>query len=101
MEIPRLDVSKIGLLSDSPSKEDINYCGIELFEAFSKCGFIYIANHGINDTEITNAFKASKDFFLQPDEKKNNVKKGDDVDQGWVSAGREIFDQSASGKVIS
>lgn len=48
MVIGQLSVAKIGLKSTEPSVEDYREVGAMLKEAFSKLGFVYILDHGID-----------------------------------------------------
>ena len=48
MEISQLSVAKIGLKSTEPSVDDYREVGAKLKEAFSKLGFVYILDHGID-----------------------------------------------------
>ncbi len=49
MEISQLSVAKIGLKSTEPSVDDYREVGAKLKEAFSKLGFVYILDHGIDE----------------------------------------------------
>ena len=83
MEISELSLSKIGLqVSNDPSTEALISCGKGLREAFSKVGFVYIRDHGINPEVIKNAMETSKQYFMMPVEAKNE--RNFDVHQGYV-----------------
>ena len=101
MEIAQISISNIGLKTENPSKEDLAKCGQELFGAFSKLGFVYISDHGINGDIISGAFETSKDFFLLPPEEKNRIRKPAGPDQGYVERGQEIFDASKDAERVN
>ena len=52
MEISQISIAKIGLKSADPSFDDYKGVGAKLREAFSKLGFVYIKDHGIEDATI-------------------------------------------------
>jgi isopenicillin N synthase-like dioxygenase len=52
MEISEISVANIGLKAADPSYEDYWEVGDKLKEAFSKLGFVYIRDHGIDDVII-------------------------------------------------
>ena len=97
MEIPKLSVAKISLLIEKPSREDFESFGKELYESFSKVGFAYILDHGVDKKLIKSAMAASRDFFKLDREIKEAIPRHPDVQQGYVAPGREIFDQKEDG----
>lgn len=101
MEIAQISVSNIGLKTKTPSKSDLSKCGQDLFDAFSKLGFVYIRDHGIDDDVISGAFETSKEFFLLPSEEKFRTKKATGPDQGYVQRGQEIFDASKDAEKVA
>ena len=100
MEIVNVSVSKIGLASENPSESDFEECGRTLFDAFSKIGFVYLCDHGIEANVVSEAFKASKEFFCLPQELKDLVRKVEGSDQGYVGRGQEIFDASEDAEKV-
>ena len=52
MEISQISIAKIGLKSADPSCDDYKEVGAKLREVFSKLGFVYIKDHGIDATTI-------------------------------------------------
>ena len=53
MEIAKVSIAKIGLGSAEPTFDDYKEVGEKLREAFSKLGFVYISDHGVDDELIT------------------------------------------------
>jgi len=100
MEIVKVSVSKIGLDSENPTAADFDECGRSLFEAFSKIGFVYLCDHGIDGSVISQAFETSKEFFCLPPEVKNLTRKSGGSDQGFVGRGQEIFDASQDAEKV-
>ena len=91
MEISKVDVVDIGLNVSTPSDNEYNKVGERLFEAFEKIGFVYITGHGISTEVISNSMKASKEFFLLPEDSKKQILRDPEIQQGYVSAGQELF----------
>ena len=52
MEISQISIANIGLKSADPSFDDYKEVGTKLREAFTKLGFVYISDHGIDDAII-------------------------------------------------
>ena len=52
MEIAKVSIDKIGLGS-APAFDDYKEVGDKLREAFSKLGFVYISDHGVDEELIT------------------------------------------------
>ena len=102
MEISQLDLQQIGLhIKAEPSKEALVAFGKSLRKAFASVGFAYIKNHGVEETLIGEAMKASEAFFLLSSEAKEAIPRDPDVQQGYVAPGREIFDQKEDGTKAS
>jgi len=98
MEINELSLAEIGLhVTSEPSTETLLSCGKGLREAFSLVGFVYIRDHGIKDDLIKSAMEASQQYFLMPTEVKEAFPRDPAIQQGYVSPGREIFDQKEDG----
>ena len=95
MEIPRLDIS---LLVSEPYCTDVqDNFGKSLRKAFSSIGFVYLSNHGIDQTLINDVMSVSKRFFLQDENEKSQVASSEETQQGYVKPGMEIFDQNEDG----
>jgi len=92
MEIATIDVSKIGLGIEKPTFDDFKDVGLKFREAFSKLGFVYITNHGVDNRIIEEAMKASKAFFELDQTIKDKASKTEAIIQGYVKPGQEIFD---------
>jgi isopenicillin N synthase-like dioxygenase len=101
MEINEISIAKIGLESPNPTLEDFESCGKSFFESFSKIGFAYIRDHGIESSLISEAFESSREFFSLPIEAKNRVRKIKGDDQGYVGRGQEIFDASQDSEKVA
>ncbi|XP_046448257.1 2-oxoglutarate-dependent dioxygenase htyE-like [Daphnia pulex] len=64
----------------------------QLDEAFSTVGFVYLTNHGIDQTIIDKVLKASKHFFLLPDDiKKQTCRDYSKNNDGYVGINQEIL----------
>ena len=48
-----MSIAKIGLDSAEPTLDDFRDIGERLKEAFSKIGFVYLCDHGIDDDVIS------------------------------------------------
>ena len=94
MEIPELNLSKIGLLSkNEPLEVDYNKCGQSLRAALSSAGFLYIENHGIDQNLIDKAMRVSKEFFILPREVKESLSSDPKLDISYIGPGDEVINQ--------
>ena len=100
MEITEISIDKIGLKSPNPTDEDLKRIGQCFFDSFSKIGFAYIRDHGIDESLISEAFESSREFFSLPIETKDRVRKVKGADQGYVARGQEIFDASQDAEKV-
>ena len=91
MEIKVIDISRIGLSTPSPSDEDYRETGDELFKAFEKVGFVYIKAHGVSKQIIDQSMERSRAFFNLPIDKKKQMLRDPEIQQGYVEAGMELF----------
>ena len=91
MEIKVINISRIGLSTPSPSDEDYRKTGEELFKAFEKVGFVYIKAHGVSKQIIDQSMEKSREFFNLPIERKKQMLRDPDIQQGYVEAGMELF----------
>ena len=91
MEISKVDIGDIGLYKSNPSDQDYKKVGEKLFEAFEKIGFVYITGHGISNDVISYSMETSKEFFLLPESSKKLILRDPEIQQGYVSAGQELF----------
>jgi len=99
-----VDIGKIGLAVEKASIEDLKTVGKELSAAFKEIGFVFVSNHGIDESITTTARESSKEYFkLNPEVKGEGKLKGSgsNVYQGWVKPGKEIFDQDEKGMIAS
>ena len=92
MQIPVLDLSPF--LND---KDSLPALASKLDSALSKCGFVHLINHGLNPDLIANTFSSSASFFALNESLKTTVETTEATQQGFVSQGREVFDQSEDG----
>ncbi|KAJ3104791.1 hypothetical protein HDU97_008859 [Phlyctochytrium planicorne] len=66
----------------------------EVVDAFTKVGFVYLANHGIPDAMLKGVFDKSKAFFNLPLEEKIKIAwETPESNRGYVSPGREKVTQ--------
>lgn len=65
-KIPTIDISPL----IENSKDGILHVAEEIREAYTKVGFAYIINHGIQESLMDSTFSAAKDFHSLPIEKK-------------------------------
>ena len=91
MEIKVVDVDRIGLCNASPSDKDYQITGDELFRAFEKVGFVYIKGHGVSKQTIEQSMEKSRAFFNLPIQKKKQMLRDPEIQQGYVEAGMELF----------
>jgi isopenicillin N synthase-like dioxygenase len=52
MELAQVSISKIGLKCSEPTFEDYQEVGLQLRKAFSKLGFVYLKDHGVDESII-------------------------------------------------
>jgi isopenicillin N synthase-like dioxygenase len=79
-QIPVID---IGAILDG---SDITRVASEIHSAATEIGFFYIANHGINESLIDQAFAVSRDFFALPVGAKKTIAV-DTSQRGWMATG--------------
>ena len=91
MEIKVININRIGLSTSSPSDDDYKIVGDELFRAFEKVGFVYIRGHGVSRQTIDQSMERSRAFFDLPIDKKKQMLRDPDIQQGYVEAGMELF----------
>ena len=91
MEILEVNISGIGLNVSSPKDNDYREAGDRLFQAFEEIGFVYITGHGVSSDIISKSMETSKDFFLLPEDSKKQILRDPEIQQGFVSAGQELF----------
>ncbi|KAH3842119.1 hypothetical protein DPMN_115607 [Dreissena polymorpha] len=97
--IPVIDFSKLGLnVSQNACDEDsLKTVGSQIRDAFSKSGFCYLTNYGIQQTEIDHFMEVSKQFFYQTTEEKNKCVRGTERNFGWVAVEREHLNPERPG----
>ncbi|XP_068744920.1 uncharacterized protein [Montipora capricornis] len=91
--IPVVDFSAMGLQNKDPLKENnqpIKELADQLYQAFSKIGFVYLKNHGIPQEMIDSAFETYDTFFNLSDEVKEKYSKKEGTSpDGWDALERE------------
>jgi len=99
--IPVVDFEIMGLNAEkNPPKdeESLRKLAEDIYTAFSTIGFVYLKNHGISDTEISDVRKAGDEFFTLPaDVKRKYTRASDGSNFGWVSLERESLNPSRPG----
>ena len=58
-----VDIGKIGLGVEKASIEDLKNVGKELSAAFKEIGFVFVSNHGIDESITITARESSKEYF--------------------------------------
>jgi len=74
--------------------EDVRRLVRELSDGFGTWGFLYIKGHGIPQDLIDKAFTGSKEFFMQPSDKKEKCMRGAGISEGYLPPKGEIFDEN-------
>jgi isopenicillin N synthase-like dioxygenase len=64
MEIAQVSISKIGLKYSEPTFEDYQEVGLQLRKAFSKLGFVYLKDHGVDESVIERCVKYLSELLL-------------------------------------
>ncbi|XP_046556650.1 proline hydroxylase buaE-like isoform X2 [Haliotis rubra] len=86
--IPIVDFEKYGLHITDPGSvrsEVLEDTANGICDAFSTVGFVYLVNHGIEQSKIDVMFQSSKDFFSQPTEVKETCARNKSIgNHGWV-----------------
>ena len=59
-----VDIASIGLSVEKAGIEDLRNVGKELSASFEEIGFVFVKNHGIDETVISRARAASKEYFM-------------------------------------
>jgi len=99
--IPVVDFGIMGLNCKAPPSHDdesVKALAEKIYTAFSTIGFVYLTNHGISDTEISDIRKVGDDFFnLEVDVKRQFTRPSDGRNFGWVSLERESLNPSRPG----
>ena len=92
----RIESVDLGALIQHEEHEEETIVEISqhLAKSLRTIGFVYLLNHGIDEETIIQAMEASAEYFKLDD----TIKKADTIGhgpefQGWVSQGREVFDQ--------
>lgn len=97
--IPVIDFDKLGLHREMGTIEPaaLKEVGEKIKEAFTKIGFCYLKNHGINQDLIDHYMTVSRNFFQQPAEEKVKHVRGKDINFGWVAVEREKLNPDRPG----
>lgn len=90
--IPVVDVGKLGL-DEEPSLTDPDWqrVGKEITDAFKDIGFVYLKGHGVPEGQVDKLVNAGAKFFNLPQEDKDKLQRDPDKQQGYVTIGRERF----------
>ncbi|KAJ4321955.1 hypothetical protein N0V94_002667 [Neodidymelliopsis sp. IMI 364377] len=84
--IPLIDFSTF--LSGDPSAKKATAQAV--LEGFQNAGFIYLKNHGISSSTVSNAFSHSAKFFARPQDQKDAMAwYSAAANRGYVAQGRE------------
>ena len=76
-----------GLLAKDFSKESseaMQTVGKTIVDAFKTYGFCYLKNYGMDDNEMNEYLRASREFFLQSNEEKSKYKINSTLKFGWT-----------------
>ena len=91
MKILQVNINRIGLDNVSPTDDDYNVTGHELFKAFETVGFVYIKGHGVPKDLMDKSMERSHSFFNLSLEQKKLFLRDPEVQQGYVAPGQELF----------
>ena len=99
---PVIDVSKITTkyLTGGRYKQemhldqDVLNTSKEIFDAFTKYGFIYLKGHNIDEDLIQASFQTSQNFFLLEKPKKNEFSRDPVSNWGYVPFNVETFEKT-------
>ena len=92
MKISEIDIARIGLgAKGDPTVDDYSAVGKELFDAFESTGFAYITGHGVSQGLVTDCMNISQQFFHLPKSEKDKFERDENIHQGYVEPGREVF----------
>ncbi|KAL5530588.1 hypothetical protein ACEPAF_6846 [Sanghuangporus sanghuang] len=91
--IPVIDFNRYQIAASTDQRQET---ANEVVDGFKEAGFIYIKNHGIPDSVITNVFQKSASFFKLPEDVKSKLEWEDPrANRGYVQIGRERVTQSS------
>ncbi|KAA0694125.1 isopenicillin N synthase family oxygenase [Halopseudomonas laoshanensis] len=94
LSIPIIDFGPF-IQGDPTARQQV---AAQMREASSQWGFFYLANCGMPQASVSEAFQASKDFFALPDEIKQSVAwQNAQSNRGYVGVRRERLDPSKPG----
>ncbi|XP_060554680.1 uncharacterized protein LOC132715659 isoform X2 [Ruditapes philippinarum] len=97
--IPVLDFESLGLhrKRELIDKKELKIVGDRVKDAFTKAGFCYLKNHGIDQNLVSQYMDISRGFFEQPVEEKMKHVRGTDSNFGWVAVERESLNPERPG----
>eukprot|EP00670_Eutreptiella_braarudii_P028647 CAMPEP_0174379148 /NCGR_PEP_ID=MMETSP0811_2-20130205/122517_1 /TAXON_ID=73025 ORGANISM="Eutreptiella gymnastica-like, Strain CCMP1594" /NCGR_SAMPLE_ID=MMETSP0811_2 /ASSEMBLY_ACC=CAM_ASM_000667 /LENGTH=373 /DNA_ID=CAMNT_0015531591 /DNA_START=119 /DNA_END=1240 /DNA_ORIENTATION=- len=78
IDIPTIDLS--ALAGDA---DQVNRVTQDIHQACQEWGFFKVVGHGIPDAVIQDTYAVTRDFFLQPKDVKQKVKRSEDNARGW------------------
>ena len=92
-KIESVDLAAI-LQNEAPEEQEFVKISAQFGRSLGTDGFVYLLNHGVAEDIINQAMEASNQYFKLDDtiKKEDTIGHGPEF-QGWVSQGREVFDQ--------
>jgi len=93
--IPVVNLRTVGIQHENPSKEDLASVGSELVKAFADIGFVYVAGHGVQQSDVDAVTLESGKFFAAAEEAKSAFARGVQESDGYSGVGREKLDAEA------
>ncbi|KAK7880669.1 hypothetical protein WMY93_032667 [Mugilogobius chulae] len=88
--IPVVDFGACGLQRELErvTQAELDHVSAQLYEAFTRVGFVFLQNTGITQQEVDDVMSVSREFFSLSDEQKSLYSRGryeDNSNHGWVS----------------
>ncbi|XP_076343770.1 putative iron/ascorbate oxidoreductase DDB_G0283291 isoform X2 [Tachypleus tridentatus] len=91
--LPIIDMQEIGAqVQGEPNNDVFRRVASEVHRALFEYGFLYIKNHGIPQTLISDIHKKSKDFLKLPKEVKQKYSRNYPVLDGYINGENEHLD---------
>lgn len=75
LSVPVIDISALVTDRVNVNPKDFDHTVERIGKACGEWGFFYIVNHGIDKEFVGKASKLSTDFFLQPKEVKDAIRR--------------------------
>lgn len=97
--LPIIDLSPF--VSSTSTPESRLQCAKDLVQACHSTGFVYITNHGISPSLLSEAFSWGKEFFALSEEEKCQASHppGSNIFRGYSKIGREMVPEMEGEKV--